>query len=280
MAEAALRRPLPEETETLARFCAEAFSISPGYFLRRWLGDPSPDSFGVVLELDREVLGYLHVFDRLLEAGDGALRCAGIGNVAVSGRHRGRGHARRLLDGALTECRDVGYDVSVLYTHLPDVYRPHGFELIPVREVLLPGGDGAGWVETAEGEDRRLYEQEYGGRPWTVRRDTSYWDARSGWLEAEGWRLLRHQEESGYCWVRPDAAGGRVDEAVGACAARVLRGGPGPGAWRCRVPLGAAAELPEAPPPAAVEMAARLRPDVRLDFFSLKGSVGWLTDGF
>jgi predicted N-acetyltransferase YhbS len=270
-----------EEEERLARFCAEAFSADPSYFERRWRLDPAPDSFSLVLEIADQLVGHVHVFDRELELGSGPARCAGLANVAVSSRHRGKGYARLLLTECLRRCTEDGYKLSLLYTHVPAVYQAVGFEQVPEREVILPAGDGAGWVWGPErGEDRELYGREYGGRPWTVHRDAAYWTARLGWLPAEGWQLLGSQEADGYCWVKVEGDGGLVDEAVGECARRLRMGAPGSGSWRWRVPLGASPELPEAPEGEAVAMACGLAPGVTLDSFSAPGAIGWRTDAF
>lgn len=269
------------EEERLARFCAEAFSADPSYFKRRWRQDPAPGSFSLVLEIADQLVGHVHVFDRELELGPGPARCAGLANVAVSSQDRGKGYARLLLRECLERCAEEGYKLSLLYTHVPAVYEAIGFETVPEREVLLPAGDGAGWVSGAQrGEDRELYARESGGRPWTVHRDSVYWTARLGWLPAEGWQLLDREDADGYCWVKAEGDGGLVDEAVGECSRRLLVGAPAPGSWRCRVPLGAVPELPEAPEVEAVAMVRGLAPGVTLDSFSAPGAVGWRTDAF
>jgi predicted N-acetyltransferase YhbS len=251
-----LRLAHSEEEERLARFCAEAFSADPSYFERRWRLDPAPDSFSLVLEIADQLVGHVHVFDRELELGSGPARCAGLANVAVSSRHRGKGYARLLLTECLRRCTEDGYKLSLLYTHVPAVYKAVGFEQVMEREVILPAGDGAGWVWGPErGEDRELYGREYGGRLWTVHRD-------------------------GHCWVKVEGDGGLVDEAVGECARRLRMGAPGSGSWRWRVPLGASPELPEAPEGEAVAMACGLAPGVTVDSFSAPGAIGWRTDAF
>jgi len=276
-----VRLARPAETELLALFCAEAFSADLSYFQRRWLADPAPASFSLVMELGDELVAHVRVFDRELEIGGGSARCAGIGNVAVSPRHRGRGQAIRLLQECLSRCEAEGYELSLLYTHIPALYNAVGFETVPDREALLPRSDGEGWITASEGgEDRDLYALEYGGRPWTVRRNDAYWGARFGWLQAEGWRLLVREDADGYCWVKTDEGGGRVDEAVGGCARRIRQMAPGPGSWRCRLPLGESPELRDAPKAAAVAMARPLATGLTLDSFRAPGAIGWWTDAF
>jgi GNAT superfamily N-acetyltransferase len=243
--------------------------------------DPASGSFSLVMELGDDLVAHVHVFDRQVEIGGGSARCAGIGNVAVSPQQRGKGHAMRLLQECLSRCEAAGFELSLLYTHIPTLYNAVGFETVPDREVLLPPGDGDGWTTGPEGaEDRDLYALGYGGRPWTIRRNAAYWSARFGWLQAEGWRLLIRDDLDGYCWVKTDEGGSRVDEAVGACAQRIRQSAPGPGSWRCRLPLGESPELREAPKAAAVAMVRPLTAGMTLSAFTAAGAIGWWTDAF
>lgn len=107
------------------------FAADPGYFLRRWLHDPAPESFGLVQEVDGEVVGHVHVFARRLVLAGATARCAGIGNVAVAATHRGRRLARPLLEACLEECAAEGYEVALLSTHLRGLYERFGFEVVP-----------------------------------------------------------------------------------------------------------------------------------------------------
>lgn len=276
-----IRTARPGEEDRLARFCAEAFGISPAYFERRWAADPVPGSFGLVLEVEGELVAHLHVFERLLQLGDRAARCAGVGDVSVSPQHRGRGYSQELMRTTMVRCQDLGYEVSLLYTHAPGIYDRFGFEVLPVHEVRLPQGSGESWSEgELTDQDRVLYEKSHGGRPGTVRRDAAYWEARTRWLRAEGWKLLKAEGLDGYCWTIEEDGERRVDEAAGECAAKALRSPPGLGAWRGRLPLGEEFALPEAPPSSVVPMAAALQPRITLDSLRAPGAVNWLADAF
>lgn len=276
-----LRPAIEYDQQLLAEFCADAFNASPDYFLRRWRLDPARGSFGVVLEDEGEIVGYLHAFERRLWLAGEPVRCAGFGNVAVSSRHRGRGHSLSLLEGALEESRNRGFEVALLYTHIPALYERVGFQTLPFHEIeLAPGGD-EGWRVVTEltDEDRRLYEAEHGERPGSVARDDSYWFARDEWLRAEGWRILKYEGDDGYCYVHFDDRGGIVDEATGGCARRVDSAAPRHGTWRRRLP-NSAAKLGITPSRVSFVMGRPLDDSSRLADVSWANGVFWQTDSF
>ncbi len=275
------RRAAADELQQLAWFCAEAYEGDRAYFERRWEHDPAPESFNAVLEERGAIVAHLRVFARQIFVRRRAppQPCAGIGNVAVATTHRGRRLANALLQEAVADCRASGFAFSLLYTHVPAVYESVGFQVLPVHELAVTGVRSAPWREVAvDSRLQNLYERDHGGRPGTVARDSRWWQARDGWLRAEGWRSMGIDGVAGYCYVRGAADGGQVDEAVGECAALVRAAPPGEGSWQTRVPLGVSPRATT--PPDAVRMGLAI--DGRLDLSALTsaGAVSWRTDEF
>jgi predicted GNAT family acetyltransferase len=222
----------------------------------------------------------VHVFERYLNLGDRSVRCAGLGNVAVDAKQRGRGYARRLMEGGLAECEDE-FEMSMLFTHIEGLYERFGFEVIPTCNVRLPVGSSDGWYEAEEltYDDLQAYRREHASRPGSVARDVRYWALRDSWLRAEGWRIFKHRDEDGYVYVRPHADGGSVDEATGGCARRLLKESPGAGTWKARVPMNE--DRGRVPIHEAGKVMIRAL-DASLDLRRLSSpeSVTWQTDSF
>jgi predicted N-acetyltransferase YhbS len=278
---ARLRLAKLEETDRLAAFCADVFEMPADYFRRRWRHDPGLASYGVLLEVGGEILGYAHVFDRRLNAGAASLRCAGLANVAVAAAVRGRGYARALIERCIDEAASRGFQASLLHTHIPRLYERIGYRAIKTHDVALEGAK-PGWFEARElsAEDRQLYCRDHGSRPGTLVRDQRYWEAREQWLRPEGWRIFKHGDAGGYCmtWQQTDEP--RIDEAAGDCLALLRQGGPKPANWRWRVPGRLAAKIAPAPPSQSVPMVRPLIEDIDLTALASPDAVLWMTDTF
>jgi len=64
-----------------------------------------------------------------------AIRLAGIGAVFTPGEHRGRGHARALVEAALASARSLGHDAALLMSEIGgEYYQRLGFVALPARE--------------------------------------------------------------------------------------------------------------------------------------------------
>lgn len=63
---------------------------------------------------------------------------AGIAAVFTPAAHRGRGHARTIVDEILSTARSDGADLALLFSEIdPDYYAAMGFAAIPRRELVL-----------------------------------------------------------------------------------------------------------------------------------------------
>jgi predicted acetyltransferase len=270
------------ETDRLAGFCADVFQISSDYFQRRWRYDPGPASFGLVLEADKEVLGYAHVFDRQLNAAGQVVPCAGLANVAVAPDHRGRGYASVLVDRCLDEAAGRGFQVSLLFTHIPGLYRRHGYQVVATGDFMLEGRNSPDWFEVGEltHQDRLGYARQHGSRPGTLVRDDAYWEARAHWLPEEGWRIFKHRRTDGYCLVLPLQHERRVDEATGGCASLLRQGAPLSGSWHWRMPAAMARGLAPAPTGDGLAMIRPVAAGFDVKTLASPEGVLWAADAF
>lgn len=71
-----------------------------------------------------------------VQGAHGRIRAALIGSVATHPEEQGRGHASRLLQEALNDCRPLGTDVAMLWAGKPELYARAGFVMGP-RESCL-----------------------------------------------------------------------------------------------------------------------------------------------
>jgi GNAT superfamily N-acetyltransferase len=90
-----------------------------------------------------------------------AVRIAGIGAVFTPPVHRGRGHARRLLEHILDRAASDGVPLVLLFSEIgTEYYRRLGFETIPGTDlglrVLEPIAPGAPAMLVRAGDDRDL----------------------------------------------------------------------------------------------------------------------------
>jgi predicted N-acetyltransferase YhbS len=66
------------------------------------------------------------------------VRVLGIGGVFTQPAHRGRGHARVLIDRLLEQSALDGFDAALLFSEIgADYYRGAGFEVLPTDDVIL-----------------------------------------------------------------------------------------------------------------------------------------------
>lgn len=108
-----------------------------------------------------EVLSSAKQYDLAVRVSGRALRAIGIGAVFTPEAHRGRGHARALIDEMLDRAAADGAEHALLFSEIdPDYYASAGFVPVPRHEVTVrtrPGSrPGAPAVLVRAGEDRDL----------------------------------------------------------------------------------------------------------------------------
>jgi GNAT superfamily N-acetyltransferase len=87
-----------------------------------------------------------------------AIRVVGIGAVFTPAAVRGRGHARQLLDGIISDAAQNGAELALLFSEIePRFYESMGFTLVPRHELLVRTKHSRGapmvLVRTAEERD-------------------------------------------------------------------------------------------------------------------------------
>ncbi|MCU0611025.1 MAG: GNAT family N-acetyltransferase [Candidatus Eisenbacteria bacterium] len=173
-----------DEVHDLAAIAGWAFTPSPADMLP-WFEKIGLPSIRVIRE-DARSVGMLSIIRMGQWFGGVSVPCAGIGAVAVSAHHRGRGVATRLMQAALREIRDAGMSLSALYPATQPLYRAVGYELAGTRfEVTLPADaidikDRGLELRPATDSDRPAMEAAYARRarwsPGNLDRDHYLWD--------------------------------------------------------------------------------------------------------
>ncbi|HEY3282007.1 MAG TPA: GNAT family N-acetyltransferase [Armatimonadota bacterium] len=182
----AMRR---EEREQVLRLWVTVFGAGDSYFRAYFEGDPwHQDRFTRVAELDGELVAAVHAVDRRVRLGNGALRLAGVSNVATLPQHRRRGFSSLLLQDLAEICRQDGFDIGLLYTGKNAHYARHGWEtlsvpyaqLTPPYPPALPANTlQAEWAPALEALPRLRAIYDRCATPLSVLRNGAYW---SGWI--------------------------------------------------------------------------------------------------
>lgn len=184
----------------------------PREFFEPWYEhDPSyrPEHSWLVEE-HGHLLAHLRIYPRRLRIAGGIVPVAGIGNVVTDRDARGRGHADRLLSRAIKDASAGGYAYSLLWTHVPQLYRRHGYGSVREHELhaIAQPASSDSVVRPAEGADlpavARLQDRFDATRSGPGVRDLDYWRGSRRWLGDEmlvaeragtvvGYARFRHQ---------------------------------------------------------------------------------------
>ncbi|MGO4489384.1 GNAT family N-acetyltransferase [Microbacterium sp. 2RAF4] len=128
-----IRAARPEDQSALTALWATAFT--PPLAPDQWLIDDDRLAHTIVAEDDRGVCGSIYGLPkRLREDEGGVANVHAIGSVAVAGRARGQGLARRLVAATLDTAGDAEW--ALLFTGTPEVYRSSGFETFVMARTL------------------------------------------------------------------------------------------------------------------------------------------------
>ncbi|MFW5697056.1 MAG: GNAT family N-acetyltransferase, partial [Fimbriimonadaceae bacterium] len=95
-------------------------------------GEPGqllPYESALITEVDGVPAAAAKILDLPTARGNADLACGGIGGVATLVEHRGTGAAGHLMQFALREMRERGYDISSLYGFRDSYYRKLGYEV-------------------------------------------------------------------------------------------------------------------------------------------------------
>ncbi|SCL25047.1 Acetyltransferase (GNAT) domain-containing protein [Micromonospora pallida] len=236
-AAAGYRTAGPDDLPSLRALWAGAFAGTDVTAL--WATDPGRFGRTFVAVRDERVVAAVHYLPRRIRAAEGAVDLVGgVANVATHPPERGRGHARRLLDRAVTAMTADGCAWALLFTGTPAVYRSSGFRTFrlgytsgrpappsvaaPQGWTVRPGS-WADWPALAA-----LHRGFNAHRPLSTVRGDHDWRHRVPTWYAPPAELLvahRHGEPAGYL-VRERSAGlVRVLEVAGGVdALRVLFG--------------------------------------------------------
>jgi predicted N-acetyltransferase YhbS len=197
------------------------YDLPRSYFEPRYLADPTyrPEHSWLVT-VDGQIVAHLRLFDRWMRAHETTLHIAGVGNVITARSFRGQGHSARLLRAMISEATVAGFAYSLLWTHLPDLYRRFGWVLIRqdalhgvVHESPIPPDAIAAFRLSDLPEVMCLYDQTNSARSGSVVRSADYWRAQLVWLheDLDGFLLLRHTDDSLAGYVRSRAQNADVE---------------------------------------------------------------------
>lgn len=108
----------------------------------------------VALLEDDELLSSAKRYELIADLGRGRLPVLGIGAVFTPLVHRGRGHARRLIEALTTDAGLAGYQVALLFSEIgPAYYKSMGFEAVRRDEVAFEAAAGHPRVQGARPGD-------------------------------------------------------------------------------------------------------------------------------
>ena len=128
-----IRAARAEDQPDLTTLWATAFT--PPLAPDQWLIDGDRLAHTLVAEDDRGVCGSIYGLPKRLREDDGGVADVhAIGSVAVAGRARGQGLARRLVAATLETAGDAEW--ALLFTGTPEVYRSSGFESFSMARTL------------------------------------------------------------------------------------------------------------------------------------------------
>ena len=80
---------------------------------------------------DGRIVSYVRVSDRPIHIGFAVVRMGGVGAVSTDLDHRGRGHSNALLWDTVRYMERAGYDLSMLFTGIPQHYAKVGWATFP-----------------------------------------------------------------------------------------------------------------------------------------------------
>jgi ribosomal protein S18 acetylase RimI-like enzyme len=216
-----IRRGTPEDIEPILNLLTE-YELPRSYFEPFYLNDTSyRPQHSWVVEHNGRLVSHLRIYDRWIRMGRAKLHIAGIGNVITARDARGQGYAGKLIRAMLPELSQEGYDYSLLWTHLPDLYSRYGWVPIEqdlVRAVLPPSILGSVRITPFQDDDlpaiMSLYEAANAERTGTTIRTPEYWREQPVWLgeDRNGFLVARdNAEERIVGYVRSRATGNTVE---------------------------------------------------------------------
>jgi N-acetylglutamate synthase-like GNAT family acetyltransferase len=204
LASVRVRRARADDVEPILDLLTE-YDLPRAYFELFYLHDPTyqPDRSWVVEERGR-LVAHLRVYERSMYAGVTPLRVGGIGNVITARTARGQGHAGRLLRAVIESLPAEGFDYSVLWTHLPELYGHFGWVAVPetmiAASVQPPASSAPGIRAFAEAdlvEVMELYDRTNAKRSGAMLRSQVDWQTQLRVLRHAGGQFLIAREPSG-----------------------------------------------------------------------------------
>lgn len=144
--------------------------------------------------VDGELAAAIQIFPYRAHYGKAVLRIAGIGNVATQPKFRHRGLAQMILRQQIAWMRDMGFDLSLLFTGIPSFYQQLGWALFPSAPVytidpqsLKVGHEGHYQIRKTRPDGDTLpelmavYHAMANGIPLARVRDRTYWEDWMTW---------------------------------------------------------------------------------------------------
>lgn len=144
----------------LAGLLQDIFDIDIGLLDRFGGPDPTAMPFGY-FDADGRCVANFSAFSMPLVVDGRAIRAVGYQSGAVRPDYRGRGLYRDLMQRAYDWAEGEGFDAHLLLTDKPDLYRSHGFRVVPQHLFRGPmprlaGKAGARLLSLEDGDDLAL----------------------------------------------------------------------------------------------------------------------------
>ena len=173
------------------------------------------------------VVSTLRVWERRIRVGDSLVTMGGIGGVCTHEKYRGVGYASALMRGTIGYLQEVGCDLGVLFTIIPEeFYHRYGWTSFPLHGFSITHNT-AGITDTqSEWQIRefnsatdldavaKIYDTANTQQSGTISRTRSYWDMEPSRIRGILPTVIAHQNSNigGYLNYQIDRACVNVHE--------------------------------------------------------------------
>lgn len=173
------------------------------------------------------VVSTLRVWERRIRVGDSLVTMGGIGGVCTHEKYRGVGYASALMRGTIGYLQEVGCDLGVLFTIIPEeFYHRYGWTSFPLHGFSITHNTARITDTQSEWQIRdfnsatdldavaKIYDIANAQQSGAISRTRSYWDMEPSRIRGILPTVIAHQKSNigGYLNYRIDGSCADVQE--------------------------------------------------------------------